>query len=145
SGQILPELKSRPQWVCWRYERRRDAQGRPKWTKIPIDPKTGRNAESNDPGTWGTWEQAWQYHREHPNKTAGVGFVFRADDPYTGVDLDDAINLESGEVAPWARLHIDGLNTYTEISPSGTGVKLIVRAVKPGERCRRGNVEMYDR
>jgi hypothetical protein len=64
------------------------------------------------------------------------------DDPYCGVDLDDCIH--EGEVAPWATEIVEALDSYTEISPSGTGLKVYVLASKSGQRTRTGNIEMYD-
>jgi primase-polymerase (primpol)-like protein len=135
-------LQERPQWVAWRY------QWRDGWTKIPIDPKTGHNAEANEPATWGTFEQALDYHRANPTTTAGIGYEFSADDPYCGIDLDDAIDQATGEVYPWARPVVAVLATCTETSPSGTGVKLICEAAKPDERCKTTHnghkIEVYE-
>jgi hypothetical protein len=74
--------------------------------------------------------------------------VFSVDDPYCGVDLDDCVTPQ-GEVKAWAQAIIDNLDTYAEISPSGTGVKLLVRATLPGKGLKKkhhdGEVEIYDR
>ena len=51
--QIPAELTDYPQWVGWRYASR---QG--KWTKVPINPMTSREAKSNDPTTWTLFEMA---------------------------------------------------------------------------------------
>src|SRR5262249_38419508 len=107
--------------------------------------RTGREAKSNDPSTWATFDEALAYHRLHPKSTDGIGYVFSTDDPYCGVDLDKCRNPEADAIEPWALAHIARLDTHTEISPSDTGVKLIVRGAKPSERCSRGKVEMYDR
>jgi hypothetical protein len=137
------ELRERPQWVCWKYELRDG-----KWTKIPIDPKTGRNAKANVRKTWGTFEQAAHYYRSHPDEIAGVGYEFHADDPFCGVDLDDALDPFTGALKPWAAQIVADFDTYTEISPSRTGVKLYLRGKKPGAKCRAkyadGEIEVYD-
>jgi len=80
---------------------------------------------------------------------AGIGFVFSADDPYLGVDLDDCRDAGTGQIAAWAQVIITNLHTYTEVSPSGTGVKLLLRATKPGPRTRptksdARHIEVYD-
>jgi primase-polymerase (primpol)-like protein len=79
---------------------------------------------------------------------AGIGFVFSPDDPYCGVDLDRCLDPASGVIVPWAISIIRSLNSYCEISPSGKGVKLFIRASKPGDRCKTayedGDVEIYD-
>jgi putative DNA primase/helicase len=73
--------------------------------------------------------------------------VFSPDDPYCGVDLDDAIDTDLGTLKPWAQVIVDRLDSYCEVSPSGWGLKLFVIATKPGPRCRKpyqdGEVEMY--
>lgn len=138
-----PGLRERPQWVCWRYEN--EPGGR--FRKVPCDAKTGRPADSTDPATWGTFEQALATCAAGKDY-AGVGFVFTADDPYCGIDLDDCID-DGNTLAGWAAEIVAELASYSEVSPSGRGVKVFVRAVKPGERCRTayegGEVEMYDR
>jgi putative DNA primase/helicase len=134
---IPAELQAYWQWVAWMYVLRGG-----KWTKVPINPKTGREAKSNDPRTWASLEIALSCaQRDH---LAGVGFVFTDDDPYAGVDLDHCRNPETGEIAAWAEEIIASLNTYTEISPSGTGVKSFVRASIPPGGNRRAQIELYD-
>ena len=83
---IPAELRALQQWVCWRYERRKQ-----KWTKAPISPQTGRKAKADDPSTWATYEQATERCRAD-SSLAGVGFEFRADGAVCGVDLDEAID-----------------------------------------------------
>lgn len=136
-------LRERPQWVAWRYIERDGKQ-----TKAPVNALTGGLADSTDAATWTTFQQAVAACQQQPN-LAGVGFVFTPDDPYCGVDLDDCIDPESGQVKDWAAEFIVQLASYTETSPSGTGVKVFLKANKPGSRCRKayedGEVEIYDR
>jgi P4 family phage/plasmid primase-like protien len=134
---IPAELKARPQWVCWRYVRRNG-----KWTKVPLHPRTGGAADSTDPDTWGAFEAAWTRYRN--GGADGIGFVFSAEDPYCGVDLDDAIDPQAGGLRPWAAETVGSLNSFTEHSPGGLGVKVYTRAKKIGDRCRKGDVEIYD-
>lgn len=54
---IPDELKTMKNWCNWRYEPRNGKEGKPsKPTKIPRNPSTGRNAKSNDPNTWCTFD-----------------------------------------------------------------------------------------
>jgi putative DNA primase/helicase len=136
-------LRGCRQWVAWKYVVREGRQ-----TKAPVNPHTGGLASSTDPATWGSFEEAlaaWQ----RGSDLAGVGFVFSEDDPYCGVDLDDAVDPDSRTIKSWAKDIVDRLGSYSEISPSGTGVKILLKAIKPGTRCRRsygdGEVEIYDR
>ncbi len=132
------------QWVCWRWERRDG-----KWTKVPVNPDTRENAKPNDPKTWGDFGQALTRCQREADRYAGLGFVFSPADPFCGVDLDDARDPTTGDISPWAVELLDALGGYAEVSPSGTGVKAVVRAVKPPGRCQgqyQGHkVEIYDR
>jgi putative DNA primase/helicase len=65
-------------------------------TKPPVDPKVGRYSSVDDPETWGTFAQA------RAAAADGVGFVFTAGDGLAGVDLDDCIDPQTAEIAPWA-------------------------------------------
>ena len=56
----------------------------------------------------------------------GVGYVFSDDEMCSGVDLDDCRDPETGVVADWAKAIISELCSYTEVSPSCTGVKIWV-------------------
>ncbi|MBX6763932.1 MAG: DUF3987 domain-containing protein [Rubrobacteraceae bacterium] len=127
------------QWVCWRSERRGD---RP--TKIPYSPSTGERARTGDSETWGALAEA----RRAASRRGydGIGFVFTAADPFCGVDLDGCVDPKTLSVEPWAMQIVEELDSYTEISPSGRGLHVIVRARLPeGGRNRKGRVEMYDR
>ncbi len=142
----VPEaLRERPQWVVWRYETR---GGKP--TKVPVDPRTGKRASSTDASTWETFDEAVAAWRAS-ERYAGVGFVFAADDPFTGVDLDGCID-EGGNVVASAREIIDSINSYTEVSPSGRGLKVFITGRKPdGAGCKSRAIEgfketeVYDR
>lgn len=135
---IPQQLREYPNWVCYKLI----DKGESKLTKIPYDPKTGRPAKANDPKTWRTFDQALEAAKNPKCKYDGIGFEFSKEDPFCGVDLDSCV--ENGVILPWAKEIIDKLNSYTEYSPSGTGVHIIVEAVLPGQLCRKGHVEMYD-
>lgn len=141
---IVPAaLRERPQWVCWKYVTRGG-----KRTKCPVSPRGGR-ADSTDPATWATFDEAvatWS-----AGGFAGIGYVFAADDPYCGIDLDGCID-DAGVVVPAASEIIDALGSYTEVSPSGRGVKVFIAGRKPdGVGCKSKAIagfkecEVYDR
>jgi putative DNA primase/helicase len=147
---VLPDaipqaLRERAQWVAWSYERRKDKSGKWKWTKLPVNPRTGRLASSTGPTTWCTFEEALAFYLKHRDSIAGIGFVFSPEDPFCGVDLDDCWDAESGSIHEWAAKIVAQLASYTEISPSGTGLKIFLRGTLPEGRNRRGSIEMYDR
>lgn len=140
---IPPALRSRDQWVVWRGEQRPGKNGKPgKWTKVPYSPASGRKASSTDRSTWASFDAAWS--RYESGGYDGVGFVFTKDGPFTGVDFDNCRDAQSGELHDWAADYAIGLNTFTEVSPSGTGGHAIVIGKLPPRGRRKGNVEMYD-
>lgn len=135
-------LQRLDQWVCWMYVQRDG-----KATKAPIDPHTGSYADASDADTWASLDDALAACSRF-SAVEGVGFVFTADDAFCGVDLDDCIDADTGALKPWGARIVAELNSYTEISPSGRGVKSFVRARKTWRRCKAryedGDVEMYD-
>jgi primase-polymerase (primpol)-like protein len=138
---MIPESKTiKPlnQWVTWRREER---DGKP--TKVPYSPLTGTRASTTDPGTWGGYTEAVAACEERGHD--GVGFVFTEEDAFCGVDLDGCVDPETDEVEPWAQEVVDELDSYAEISPSGTGVHVLVKAELPKGRNRKGPIEIYDR
>lgn len=138
ADQFPPDLFDYPNFVAWRVETR---GGKP--TKVPVNPRTGRLALTNLASTWATFEEALPFARR---EGLGIGFVFSAADPFAGIDLDDCIEEEARLVKPWAWEIICALASYTEVSPSGLGAKIIVRATLPGGRRGWGKGHgMYDR
>jgi putative DNA primase/helicase len=120
---MLPaSLKVLRQWVRWKLE---DVNGRP--TKIPYQ-DGGVKASSTDSSTWTDYETVC---KAGPiDGTQGIGFV--VDGEFVGVDLDGCRNPETEEISEWAEQIIDTLNSYTEITPSGMGVRVWVRGWLPG-------------
>src|SRR5262249_60933600 len=57
----------------------------------------------------------------------GVGFVLSDNDNLTGYDFDGCRNPTSGTLKPWVQEILSHGETYAEISPSGTGIRLIAR------------------
>lgn len=139
-SDLPAELVRLPQWVAWKYVPDPD---RPKPRKIPVTPRTGANASSTDPDTWGVFEEA--AIRATASRMAGVGFVFSERDPYCGIDLDGCVSDGGRTVNDFASTLIDQMSSYTELSPSGTGVHIIVKATLPGHGLKSGAIEMYDR
>ncbi len=129
--QIPQELKELPNWVCWALETRGG-----KTTKIPYTPETGQKARANNPKTWTGFKEAAECLVSYD----GIGFQF-GESPFVGIDLDHC--LKGGTVSPEAQQIIDALDSYTEISPSGEGLHIIVRADIAGSGHRNDIVEIY--
>lgn len=163
------ELIPRRQWVPWKLEQTKAK----KWTKVPYNPNNPTvKASSTNPKTWGICEQARKI-AERDKEFAGIGYVFSKGcpysapkdcrhskeggcpvggcpyykfegDPFTGVDLDHCRNPKTGKIEAWALEEIHRLDSYSEVSPSGTGIHVIVEGELPPEPGRKkGNYEMY--
>ena len=136
---LLPtELRTERRWVVARFEGRTD--GKP--TKVPYCPDAPmRRADTTDPSTWSDFGTAARLvtSKEFP----ALGFVLG--DGFVGVDLDGCRDAATGVIEPWAQEVIDRLDSYTDISVSGSGIHVICRGTLPDGRRRKGQVEMYDR
>ena len=125
----LAELRPLPRWVAWRTETG-DTPG--KLVKAPYAPLDGRKARVNDPATWAVFDQARTRAAKLltvDDQPKGVGIVLGAIDAAVGiggVDLDTCI-ADDGVIAPWAADIVGRLSTYTEVSPSGRGLKAFFR------------------
>lgn len=135
---IPVELTALPQWVC--YGRRGTSLGDREY-KIPIDPRSGYGAKAGQPDTWATFTQAKE--AVQAGRFTGVGFEFAEGGGIVGIDFDHCRDPETGAVNAWAQKWVDALNSYTEISPSGTGLHILVRGELPGSAIKRPQAEMY--
>ena len=132
------DLTELDQWVLWEYE---DRSG--KRTKVPKQPNH-KPASATDPKTWRSYAEVVACEG-----FAGIGFVFDAGDPYVGIDLDNCLDA-AGAVREWAIPYVTQFHdTYAEISPSGTGIKIFAKGRLPGRGKRKhfGDdhaIEVYD-
>jgi len=129
-------------WICWR-EGMRDG----KTTKIPTKPyRTSGdiNADVTNPEHRRDFDTAWDSLNDSRVNADGLGFVFSDDIFIVGIDLDKCLDPDTGETEEWAQKIIDRINSYTEVSPSGTGVHILVGGMLPSGGNRKGRVEMYD-
>lgn len=145
---IPAELQNLKQWVTWEY-RYRPQQKKP-WTKSPTQAANPRfDAKANDANTWGDFGTASQAAKRL-NPKVGIGFVFKSDDPYCGVDIDDCRNPDTGQLNELAREVLRRFRSYAEVSPSRTGLKIFVRGkpkfdsdTKTGRKNEKLGVEVY--
>lgn len=156
---IPDEMKFYRQWVVWRME----DHGGAKPTKVPYCPQWGTRAAVDNPGTWGSFEDAAQrgpfLEREivvkatgfdaegrrifpSPSETGvhGIGFVLTKDDPYAFIDLDDTKG-NADQLARQQRIFTE-FQSYSERSPSGSGLHVIVKGSVDRGR-KRDNIEVY--
>ena len=114
----LDELKAQRRWLLWRREM---VNGRP--TKVPRQPN-GAHGQSNNPATWRSWAECMAV----ADKFSGVGIA--TGNGIVSVDLDDVI--VDGKIIPEAAEIVAMLDSYPEISPSGTGLLVLACATLPG-------------
>ena len=131
--RIPDEMKPYRQWVCWKREHREG--GKP--TKVPYKPNGYGKASVTNPEHWAGFDEAVAAFMA--GGFDGIGFVFTDNDPFTGIDLDDA--GEDAEAVAVQRRIYDAFDSYAELSPSGRGLHIIVKG-KVASR-RRGKVEVY--
>jgi hypothetical protein len=171
----LQTLKENDQWVAWGYfcrdkdcgaELSPDDHECPECgedrTKPPLSPGDSRYyAMSNDPDTWGSYEEAVAYHERDDTHTHGVGYMLSESGVVVGLDLDGCRHPETGELEPWAEEIVERVDSYTEVSPSETGLRIFAVGILPGggnkqqqertldlpewvEENKNAEVEMYD-
>lgn len=134
----LEELKPLKQWVCYQAVWDEKKQ---KYSKIPKNPATGYGAKANDPSTWATYADAIQ--AAAARQFTGVGFEFASG--YMGVDLDGVID-EAGQLSEFAAAIVRELDSYTEYSPSGTGLHILLKTTLGSVGSRNDDIglEMYN-
>ena len=127
-GNIPPELKDLPQWVCVR-----------KGSKIPMQ-ADGGCASSSDPDTWCGYDIAKSAVERGAYDS--LGFVFR-DNGIVGIDCD----IGFGEDGFLSETAIDLMRTcrsYTELSRSGRGIHIYLKGNLPFKgKNNRAGVEIY--
>lgn len=137
--QVPTELKELKQWCMFKLVQRNGRN-----TKVPVNAETGELAKSNDESTWSDFQTAVNGVREFG--ADGIGFFFKP--PYIGIDLDDVRedierfvegDTQDNRVAEF----IGVMESYAEISPSGTGLHIIAKGEIPEGGNRKGGVEMY--
>lgn len=132
-NNIPEELTKLNQWVNWKVQVRDGKE-----TKPPYKPQGGY-AKSDDPTTWATFDAV----KKALDRFDGIGFELTKDDPFIGIDFDKCYDPNTGDIDPAIEKHIKALNTYTEKSPSGKGLRLLLRGNLPVDGKKNGRVEVY--
>lgn len=131
---IPQELRDCPYWCLWKYE---DIGSR-KPTKVPYSAKTNRPLDVNKVQDFASFEETSNIYSL--GGYSGLGFVFHENHSYSFIDLDDT---EGDDAAFQRQLRIfKSFDSYSELSPSGKGLHIIVKGKVPAGR-RRSYVEMY--
>jgi|GEM_PF-744456 len=143
--QTIPEsLKRASRWLLWRYERgpaspTHDAQ----WQKVPYR-NCGRHAIPNDPRSWTTFPMVQDAYERHLRRKAPYdGIAFALGDNFAAIELTDVFNhqtqntkhetLPSHQTLPWAAELVANFAGYTELTPDGRGLTLLVQGTFEGK------------
>jgi KaiC/GvpD/RAD55 family RecA-like ATPase len=129
--RIPKSLQALKQWVLWKYITR---DGEP--TKVPYQ-ICGIPAKANDESTWTDVISA----TNRLSGYEGLGFEFKAGGGIVGIDLDGCRDPETGTVEAWAKEIVQGINSYSEVSPSKTGVKIWLRGTLPNGAGKKREVK----
>lgn len=135
---IPTELTTIPRWVNWRYS---FDQKRGKWTKDPWQPDFSR-ASSTDAQTWSEFE-----HVQIAYETIGydgIGFVVSDADEICGFDFDHVLDADARIIDPQVAERVARLDSYTEVSPGGDGLRVFVKGKLPPEGRKIGGFECYE-
>jgi putative DNA primase/helicase len=137
---VLLELQDLPQWVVWRAELE---DGKPK--KVPYNPQYYHlshiqpRASVKIPKSWGTLDQALTALTS--GHYSGLGFMITP--PLVMIDLDHSFDRTTHTITdPNAQEIVQSLNSYTELSPSGTGLHILTYGQLPGKGIH-PTIEMY--
>jgi hypothetical protein len=143
----LAPLTAERRWVVWPWELRESKGGRQKWTKPPRQTRDpSRNARSNDPSTWGTYNDAVAAVRR--GNADGIGYMLLGSS-IGAVDLDHVV--EDARLLHWAeQLCDEASGTYQETTVSGAGLRIIGTASGPEthrkftfDRTTGAGIELY--
>ena len=106
----LTELQGQRRWVLWRLEKNKDGKD----TKRPYQ-LCGRLAACNTSSTWATFAECQAIFDS--GGFSGLGMVLG--NGVVGVDIDGCVT--DGQFSRESREIVIALNSYSELSPSGTG------------------------
>src|SRR6516164_11551442 len=124
--KALCHLLKQKRWVIWRWKEMRKKNGELGWTKPPFQAgRPGFPAKSNDPNTWGSYEEAIAAVKA--GDAHGIGFMLK-DSEVAAVDLDHVRDAVTGELVDWAKAlcdEADTLKLYREVTVSGCGLRFI--------------------
>jgi len=128
SAELLPIMKNTDQWICWAFDSRND------FIPLNIDnynPRTNRYESTNykNKSIRLDYETAKQ-KAETDDAIDGIGFVV-VDTNISYIDIDECIKPFSGEINSEIRDLIAEIDSYVEISISGSGLHVYCRGDTP--------------
>jgi primase-polymerase (primpol)-like protein len=116
----LRPLAASPHWVTWRWVTRAGGSR----DKPPFNPRNPQAfASTRRPDSWAGFDLAAAVVARQ--QADGVGYVLLLDERLIALDLDDCRDPRSGALAPWAIALVEEADSYTEITPSGAGLRIL--------------------
>ena len=131
-------LTAMPIWLPWKPVKDSD-----RTRKVPIDYRTGRPTNHKNPHARLPFGKALEVLNEGHAIGLGISLTPDSNPSLTAVDIDNCVIGSNSDLTPLARAVIARLDSYTELSPSGTGIHIFAIGMKPPGACRRGAIEMY--
>lgn len=122
TSKSISPLKNLKQWVCWKFFKNKPKN---KPDKVPIDPHTLGYLKWSNRDNWLSHTEAHELCAESVD-IDGIGFVATSDDPYTFLDFDNVVDRDTGEIDPFVMNLLEDLDSYSEWSPSGEGIRVVV-------------------
>lgn len=120
-GPFVPqEQKAREHWLPWRLSGKK---------KVPLSP-AGRPCDPHDPANWQRYEAAIAPYFREARGVSGVGFALDGSG-FAIVDLDGIVDDLGRVTDPHAMALLESLASYSELSPSGRGVHIVLDAALP--------------
>lgn len=134
-------MRERRQWLLWRFEQY-DGDKKPR--KVPYylsgRKRRGEQGSENDRSELASFDQVVQaLERRHYH---GIGFAFLPGDGLIGIDIDGAVD-DDGVVSERCQSIIAACGSYTEYSPSGRGVHIIVAGTSETFKDNRIGLEVF--
>lgn len=125
---MLPnELKTSSNFIGWKMVGDK---------KLPMNIHTGSIGSSTDKACRGSYIEAKEATTKYG--FTGIGFCF--EEPWVGIDLDDCV--VNGVLNDYAQKIVRAVNSYTELSPSGTGIHIICKGSIP-YAVKKAEIEIY--
>lgn len=139
---VPPLLAARQQWLLWKFEAK---PGQAKPAKMPYyvagGRRTGDQGSDRDRQRLATLDVARRAYER--GGWSGVGFAFLPDDGLIGIDIDGAVDADTGQATERCARIIEACASFTEYSPSGRGVHIIVQGTTHTNKSNDIGLEMF--
>jgi len=134
---IPEQLKALSNFILWKLEKRDGKE-----TKVPYQPN-GNYAKTNDPATWSNFYDVTTAYK-NTDEFTGIGICLDDKTPI-GIDLDHCRCPAFNLITPWAQTIINEIGSYSEVSPSGKGIRIFANGGPlPPQGRKKGPVEVYE-